>query len=134
MLFACNLSLDKRYHAACVAGEALETRLRIYFSTEKPRLLWHATMDLLTVRYFQLIDLANVRLLQANAGPKHSGLTVEELKNPKLVLVTYRNRLVEATSAVLTEPRRIERRGMEKAVLAGGPDTGHDDNGALRSA
>ncbi len=101
---ALRMSLDERYHSARVAGEALEMRLRIYFATDKPRRLWHATMDLLTVRYFQVIDLATDSLLCANAGPEHSGLTVEELRNPQLVLDTYRTRLREATLAVLREP------------------------------
>lgn len=51
------MSLDERYLSAHVAGEALEMRLRIYFESDKPRLLWHAMRDLLTVRYFQLIGL-----------------------------------------------------------------------------
>ncbi|HJQ59552.1 MAG TPA: hypothetical protein VJ890_21780 [Vineibacter sp.] len=99
------MSLDERYHASRVSGEALEMRLRIYFATDKPRLLWHATMDLLTVRYFQLIGLDTDALLDANAGPEHSGLTVEQLRNPKLLLDTYRAKLLEATRAVLAEPR-----------------------------
>jgi hypothetical protein len=99
------MSLDERYLSAHVAGEALEMRLRIYFETDKPRLLWHATRDLLTVRYFQMIDLATDGLLQRNSGPEHSGLTVDELKKPQLVLDTYRKRLLEATRAVLSEPR-----------------------------
>lgn len=99
------MSIDERYHSARVAGEALEMRLRVYFSTDRPRLLWHATMDLLTVRYFQVIDLASDTLLSANAGPEHSGLTVDQLRNAKLVLDTYRTRILEATRAVLNEPR-----------------------------
>jgi hypothetical protein len=109
-LAAVRTSLDERYYTARVSGEALETRLRIYFTTTKPRLLWHATMDLLTVRYSQLISLANDALLSANVGPEHSGLTVEQLKNPKLVLDTYRARLLEATRAVLHEPSIVQRR------------------------
>jgi hypothetical protein len=98
-------SLDERYLSAHVAGDALEMRLRVYFETDKPRLLWHATRDLLTVRYFQLIGLATDGLLQRNSGPEHSGLTIDELKNPQLVLEAYRKRLLEATRAVLSEPR-----------------------------
>jgi hypothetical protein len=97
--------LDEQYHSARVAGEALETRLRIYFATDTARRLWHATMDLLTVRYFQVIDLATDSLLGANAGDEHSGLPIGELRNPTAVLAAYRTRLVEATRAVLAEPR-----------------------------
>ena len=100
-------TLDERYLSAHVAGEALEMRLRIYFETDKPRLLWHATRDLLTVRYFQLIGLATDGLLQRNSGPEHSGLTVNELKNPQLVLNAYRERLLEATRAVLSESHLV---------------------------
>ena len=49
------MSLDEHYRTARVVGEALETRLRISFATDKPHRLWHATMDLLTVRYFQVV-------------------------------------------------------------------------------
>jgi hypothetical protein len=104
-LAALRMSIDERYQSARVAGEALEMRLRIYFSTDRPRQLWHATMDLLTVRYFQVIDLATDALLSANSGPEHSGLTVDELRNPKLVLDTYRACILDATRAVLDEPR-----------------------------
>jgi len=104
-LAALRMSIDERYHSARVAGEALEMRLRVYFSTDRPRQLWHATMDLLTVRYFQVIDLATQALLSANAGPEHSGLTVDQLRDDKLVLNTYRARILEATRAVLDEPR-----------------------------
>jgi len=48
-------------------------------------------------------------LLSANVGPEHSGLTVEQLRNPKLVLDTYRARLLEATRAVLHEPSIVQR-------------------------
>jgi len=98
-------SLDEHYHSARVAGEALETRLRIYFASDAPRRLWHATMDLLTVRYFQVIDLATDNLLSANAGDEHSGLSVEALRNAQTVLDTYRARLIDATRAVLAAPR-----------------------------
>jgi hypothetical protein len=105
-LAALRMSMDEGYQTARVAGEALEMRLRVYFSTDEPRRLWHATIDLLTVRYFQVIGLATDRLLQVNEGPDHSGLTAGQLKNAKLVLDTYRAGIVEANRAVLTEPLR----------------------------
>ena len=48
-------------------GEVIERQLEAYFLSSDPRALWHATMDLLTVRYFQLVDLATDNLLAANA-------------------------------------------------------------------
>jgi hypothetical protein len=71
------------------------------------RELWHSTTDLLTVRYFQLIDLATDDLLRLNAKDDrrmHSGLSVDQLKDAKLVLDTYRTRLEEATNAVMKTP------------------------------
>jgi hypothetical protein len=111
-LAALRVSTDERYHSARVAGEVLETRLRVYFSTDRPRQLWHATMDLLTVRYFQVVDLATDALLRANAGPEHSGLTVDQLRDVRLLLDTYRARILEATRAVLEEPR-FDQKGTE---------------------
>ena len=98
--------LEKQYRESRIAGEVIERRLDAYFSTDEPRLLWHGTMDLLTVRYFNLIDLMTDALLNDNAGEEHSGLTVEQLRNQKLLLTTYREKLVAATRAVLRVPLR----------------------------
>jgi hypothetical protein len=105
--------LDDRYHENRVRGEALETRLRVMFLSDDPRRHWHATMDLLTARYFQLTDPENTRAIKANEGPEHSGLSFEELGNPRLVLEAYRRRLDDAVTAVRTglfarreEPRK----------------------------
>jgi hypothetical protein len=100
------VALDRQYQASRVQGEVLERRLEAYFESDgpssvNPRLLWHATMDLLTVRYFQLIGLDTDALRTANAGPEHSGLSASELLQPKLVLETYRRKLRESARAVL---------------------------------
>jgi hypothetical protein len=65
------------------------------------RLLWHSTMDLLTVRYFQVIGGASEKLRDLNAGPAHSFLKKDELKSPTRVLEAYHARLPEAAHAVL---------------------------------
>jgi hypothetical protein len=96
--------LDEQYLKSRVAGEVLESKLAAYFASEHPRDCWHRTMDLLTVRYFQLINRATEKLRRENAGPEHSGLTSEALKSPKLVLRTYRESLAAAIEAVLQEP------------------------------
>lgn len=85
--------LDQAYRASSVTGEVIQRRLEVYFVTVDARDRWHATMDLLTVRYFTLIDLATDRLLGENAGMEHSGLTVQQLRDQKLVLNTYRERI-----------------------------------------
>ena len=61
-------------------------------------------MALLTVRYFQLIGLGTPELLTANAGPDHSGLTVEQLKDAGLA--TDRETLARAAYSVLRERMR----------------------------
>lgn len=104
-LAALRMSIDECYQFARVAGEAAEMHLRVYFSTDKPRQLWHATMDLLSVRYFQVIGLATDALLRDNSGSEHSGLTVDHLGNPKLLLHTISRSILETTRAVLNEPR-----------------------------
>lgn len=93
--------LDEQYRASRVLGEVIERQLEAYFLSSEPRVLWHATMDLLTVRYFNLIDLMTDRLLKDNAGQEHTGLTVEELRDQGLVLKTYREKLIKAARAVL---------------------------------
>jgi hypothetical protein len=122
---ALRLSLDECYQDSRVAGDAIEARLRILFvakgvvaveaqgaakeatksTTDVPWRLWHATMDLLTVRYFQVIGGATPKLLEINAGAEHSLLSAKELEDPKRVLEAYRERLLQATRAVLNSPR-----------------------------
>ena len=98
--------LDQRYQACRVIGEVIERRLEAYFLSDNPKALWHATMDLLTVRYFHLIGLATANLLENNAGEEHTGLTVEQLRDQRLVLKTYREDLMKAARAVLQDPLR----------------------------
>jgi hypothetical protein len=89
---ALRMSIDGCYQSARVAGEAVEMRLRVCFSTDKPRQLWHATMDLLSVRYFQVIGLATGAILRDNSGSEHSGLTVDQLGTPNFCSTPYRAR------------------------------------------
>jgi hypothetical protein len=102
------VELDQQYRTSRVIGEVIESRLEAYFlSTDQktnPKTLWHATMDLLTVRYFTVIGLVTEQLLKDNAGDKHSGLSVEELKIPKTVLDTYHLKLHDCVQQVLQGP------------------------------
>lgn len=103
--------LDAHYLEARVAGEVLERRVTAYFLSDRPRELWHRTMDLLTVRYFQLIDQATPALRRANAGAGHTGLTAAALANPGPVLAAYHEALRDAVQAVLREPLSYGRTG-----------------------
>jgi hypothetical protein len=94
--------LDKQYQETRVDGEVLERRLDAYFVSKEPSRLWHATMDLLRARYWQVIGRPE-NWQSSNAGREHSGLTIEELKDIGLVLKTYQEKLRAATRAVLDE-------------------------------
>jgi hypothetical protein len=98
--------LDQQYRASRVVGEVIERRLEAYFLSNDPKALWHAAMDLLTVRYFHLIGLATDNLLERNAGKEHTGLSVEQLRDQRLVLNTYREKLITGAQAVLQGPIR----------------------------
>jgi hypothetical protein len=92
--------LDARYLESRTAGVVLESQLDGYFVSSEPRRRWHQVTDLLTVRYFQLIDRANENLYGDNAGLDHSGLKVEELRVPKILLRTYHGAVKEAVRSV----------------------------------
>ena len=93
--------LDRQYRTSRVQGEVVEKKLDAYFSSGDTRTHWHATIDLLTVRYFYLIDRITDGLLRVNAGDEHSGLTIEQLRNQELLLKTYRLQLASAAQSVL---------------------------------
>jgi len=96
--------LADQYVKTRVTGEILESRLAGYFTSDRPRLLWHRTMDLCAIRYFALLGLDIDNLREKNAGPEHTNLTVEELMNEQLVLENYRRSLRDSIRAVLEEP------------------------------
>jgi hypothetical protein len=113
--------LDACYHQCRIDGEVLESRLEAHFRTSQPMLAWHAVQDLLTVRYYYLLDLMTKSLLDANAVTEvssptrlseevsphshmepHSGLSSSELQDPKRLLEQYHRKLHEATQLVLS--------------------------------
>ena len=100
--------LDEQYRESRVAGEILECRFVAYFTEDAPRRSMHRVMDLLTVRYFQLIGLDTPGLLEVNSGEEHTGLTAGQLGNRKLVLETYRTTLLETVDAILATPVSIQ--------------------------
>jgi hypothetical protein len=103
---AMRKSLDEEYQKRRVAGDALEVRLKAYLPEATAQADWHAVMDLLTVRYLHAAGRADESSLQRNAGPLHSGLTVEQLKDADLVRTTYRERLTAVTSFVIAQATR----------------------------
>jgi hypothetical protein len=103
-------ALYEQYHKSRTLGEILESRLSAYFEVSEPQETWHKVMDLLTVRYFRVIDRATPQIYEVNEkgfeGKEHSGLTVDQLKVDKTILDSYRAALKQATEVVLTEPLR----------------------------
>lgn len=104
--------LDDQYHKTRVAGEVIDSRLRVFFQSDTPRRKWHSTIDLLTVRYFQVTKQINDAILRANAknddpndpNREHSGLSIDQLKEPQPVLDAYHAALSQATRAIYEEP------------------------------
>ena len=104
--------LDEVYLSARARGQVLEQRLNIYFASREPAGLWHAVTDLLTVRYFLLLDGDQARRLsirKRNAGPRHSGLSETQLNDPALLLETYREKLAATIASLWTND--LDRRG-----------------------
>ncbi len=62
----------------------------------------HQVMDLMLIRYFQLVTKggASENLRRINAGEEHSGLTAAELASPQQVLRKYHETLDELIAAV----------------------------------
>jgi hypothetical protein len=52
----------------------------------------------------EMIEQATESLLRVNAGEEHTGLSVEQLRDQRLVLRTYRERLITGARAVMQEP------------------------------
>lgn len=96
--------VHEQYRKTRAMGHVLDSRLQAYFQTDKPRRCWHAAVDLLAVQYYTVLDQLSDDILRSNAGGKHSGLSMDQLRNHKLVIDTFRQTLRTATSAVLTEP------------------------------
>ncbi len=63
-------------------------------------------MDLLTVRYFQLIGRDTDRLYELNSGPEHSGLDSAELRNRTTLLDAYGKALKESVHLVFNTELR----------------------------
>lgn len=95
-----------RLRTSRVQGEVLERKLEAYFRLGTAKTQWHATINLLTVRYFYLIGLATPGLLQNSAGKEHSGLSVEDLQDQELLLKTYRATLIASAQTAMQEPLR----------------------------
>lgn len=98
--------LDAQYLESRAIGQVVEARLEGYFTSGKPRNRWHQVMDLLTVRYFQLVDRDTQKLYEDNEGEHHTGLNVQQMRNPKTLLTAYHRTLNESVRVVFEEELR----------------------------
>jgi hypothetical protein len=97
-------ALDTQYSKSRVEGATLEARLTAYYRSDAPRLLWHQVSDLLEIYYFDLVGQATDEVRQRLAGPRHTGLTADELKTRTVVVSAYHAALRGAAHAALLEP------------------------------
>lgn len=101
-------AVEARYAECRVEGTVLENCLEAYFEVDRPRLLCHQMVDLLTVRYFQLLfnDTHNKHHIpyKQNEGAGHTELSREQLENPKLLLNKYHAVQKDLCRALLHEP------------------------------
>ena len=97
--------LHEQYRKTRTAGKVVENRLAAYFESKSPARAWHAGIDLLAVRYYEVLGSATPELRETNAGEGHSGLTVEELADPDLVKEKFEDAMRTAIIAVRTERR-----------------------------
>jgi hypothetical protein len=95
-------ALDATYLKSRRQGLVLEHLLRLHFADPLPRRLIHRAMDLLTIRYFQLVrdGGASPRLRRKNEGDDHTGLSKEDLDSPPKVLAKYHTTIDELVDAI----------------------------------
>ncbi len=98
-------AMDEQYRKSRTTISVSELEFDALFDTDEPARLCHRIDDLLTVRYMKLIGKATDSLYEQNSlnykGKEHSGLTSNELRDPKTVLNSYRSSLKELTRSVL---------------------------------
>jgi hypothetical protein len=80
----------------------LEHLLGLHFADWRPRQLCHRVMDLLTIRYFQLVREggASEKLRRQNEGDEHTGLSAEDLASGPKVLAKYHVTIDELVEAI----------------------------------
>ncbi|WP_306910985.1 hypothetical protein [Arthrobacter sp. B3I9] len=102
--------LHEQYRKTRTTGFVLDGRLEAFLVSAAPREHWHAAMDLLAVRYYAAIRQTSENLLKSNAGPDHSGVSLEDLKklvdDDSKLTAEFRHRLGRAYEEVLESPIR----------------------------
>jgi hypothetical protein len=91
--------LNDAYQSARIKSQVIERKLLIYYADQAPARAWHRVFDLLSTRYFLLLESDGKRrraIRNRNAGEDHSGLSPEQLNNPSLLVKTIRSALAEA--------------------------------------
>jgi hypothetical protein len=113
------LKLDELYQRHRITGKVLEQRLRIYYRDPAPAKNWHRAMSLLAARRFLLTEgneEARVKIRQRNSGMDESGLSVEQLQDPNLIMRSYREALAETVESLWEY--KVDRRGKGMRPMA----------------
>lgn len=101
-------ALRQSYRQFQIEAAALESRIDAYFAKDNPREWWHATTDLLTVRYHHVMRSASdttFKRHQRQAEVQHSGLTLSELWDQSTVIKCYKIALKQSIIAIMTYSR-----------------------------
>jgi hypothetical protein len=93
--------LDELYWKYAGDSGALGHRLRAHLSSDELRREWHKLEDLLAARYFKAVQLDVEEMLTLNSGPGHSGLSVDALRDDRIVDMSIDSALERATNLVL---------------------------------
>jgi len=104
--------LNEAYLTARIKGQAIERRLLVYYESKTPAQAWHRVFDLLSVRYFLLLEHEGHRrrdVRKRNAGPEHSGLDEKQLNQPSVLLRAIRTSIAEAVETLWRY--RVDRQG-----------------------
>jgi hypothetical protein len=97
-------ALHEQYRKTRTAGSVLEARFQAYYDSDLARYHWHAAIDLLAIRYHNVLGQLTKDIRDSNAGPFHSGLMAGQLEDHELVRTSYHEHMRAATEAVLAEP------------------------------
>ena len=97
--------LAERYTQERLRGRLVEQRILVCFADERPRQRWHATMELLSTRYLLLLEGDGEKrkaIRRRKAGNQHTGLSADELNDPRTLLRAIRRSLADTLADVWT--------------------------------
>jgi len=119
-------ALDSVYVRTRTAGDAIEYRLKAHFESEDLARKWHSMMDLLTARYFQLVEAPPDSYMTVLEGPRHTTLSSTELTSPERIFERYKEFAQQVPLLILSTRRRVGKVSRRDAI--GGLETAVSGN------